>query len=186
MRKKADYTMPLSEAEETYDAASLRALERLEAMGLELPPRPLLDDGVYYDGHLPADVNSYTNRQLGEIYSLQCRFTDWVHSEYIKAKAAAQNAEQKLKQAKSQVRKTKTGTAQAREDATICDARFIEADALYQEADTFARLIEVRAEAANRDLKVLSRLITTKQIEVDMNRRDVNVGRIKRGGDPFK
>ena len=108
--KRADYTMPLDEAEETYDSATLRALERLENMGLELPPRPLMDDNSYYDGHLPADVNSYTNRQLGEIYSLQCRFTDWVHSEFIKAKAEAQNAEQKLKQARAQVRKTKTGT----------------------------------------------------------------------------
>lgn len=183
--KRADYTMPLDEAEETYDSATLRALERLENMGLELPPRPMLEDNSYYDGHLPADVNSYSNRQLGEVYSLQCRFTDWVHSEHIKAKAEAQNAEQKLKQARAQVRKTKTGTVQAKEDATLTDSRFIEADARYQEADTFARLVEVRAEAAARDLKVLSRLITTKEIEVEMNRRDGNVGR-KRGRDPFK
>ena len=186
MRGTADYTIPLKEAEELYDEASLRALERLEEMGLELPPRPMIDRDTYYDGHLPADVNSYTNKQLGEIYSLQCRFTDWVHSEYVKAKAEAQNAQQKLKQARAQIRKTKSGTVQAKEDATITDARYVAAEARYEEADTFARLIEVRAEAAARDLKVLSRLITTKEIEVEMNRRDLNIGRKRSGRDPFK
>jgi len=184
--RRADYTMPLEEAEEAYDAASLRALERLGDMGLELPPRPMKKDNSYYDGHLPADVNSYTNRELGEVYSMQCRFTDWVHSEYVKAKAESQNAEQKLKQARAQVRKSKTGTVQAKEDATLTDSRFIDADARYQEADTFARLIEVRAEAAARDLKVLSRLITTKEIEIEINRRDGNVGRKRGSRNPFK
>jgi len=184
--KRADYTMPLDEAEEAYDEAAIRALQKLGELGLELPPRPMMEDGSYYDGHLPADVNSYTNRQLGEIYSLQCRFTDWVHSEHIKAKAEAQNADQKLKQARAQVRKTKTGTVQAREDATTCDARFIQADARHQEADTFARLIEVRAEAAARDLKVLSRLITVKEQEIAMNQRDLNIGRRRNERDPFK
>jgi hypothetical protein len=186
MRKRADYTMPLEEAERVYDEAALRALERLGDLGLGLPPRPILPDDSYYDGHLPADVNSYTNRELGEIYSLQCRFTDWVHSEFIKAKAESQNATQKLRLARAQVRRTKTGTVQAREDDTTCDARVIEAAARFQEADDYSKLIEVRAVAAARDLKVLSRLITVKEQEIEMNRRDLNIGRRKHGRDPFK
>ena len=182
MKKGMDYSIRLDEADEKYDNATMSAIQRLEDVGLQMAPRPMLDDGSYYDGHLPADINSYTNKELGEIYSLQCRFADWVHGLLTVAKASASNAEQKLKQAKAQIRKRQTGTVQDKEDKTVTDSRYVEANVNYIEEDTYSRFVEIRAEAASRDLRVVSRLITTKEMEISMNRRDGNIGRKKWGG----
>lgn len=176
--RKLDYTIPLDEAEQKYDDCLIRALERVDSLGLGIPPRPTLGDGsTYYDGYLPSNLNDFTNAQLGEIHVLQCRYADWVHGILVSAKAEADNAEQKLKQTKAQVRKTKQGTAQERDDQTITDVRYVDVETAYYEAKHFAKLVEVRAEAASRDLRVISRLVTGKEIEVSMNRRDLNIGR---------
>lgn len=187
--KKADYSIRLDEAEQMYDDATLRAYEKLEDRGLGMPPRPMRDDGTYYDGHLPTNVNSFSNAELGDIHVMQCQFADWVHCEFISAKAEAENAKQKLTQARAQVRKRQTGTAQEKEDKTLTDARYVEAIARHMEADTYAKLVEIRAEAASRDLRVVSRLVTIKENEIQMNQRDGNIGRKRhqgRGRDAFK
>ena len=178
---KMDYSMPLSEATELYSTAQEDALASLATDGLDMPPRPMLSTGGYYDGHLPSDLNSFTNNQLGEIFTLQCQFADWVGSLATVEKANLMNAGEKLKVAQAAIRKSKSGTVQAREDATVTDSRYIHAKREVLYVETRASLLEYRAEVARRDLKVISRLITVKGQEIDMNRRDLNIGRKKHG-----
>jgi hypothetical protein len=188
MKNRADYSIRLDEAEQLYDDATLNAFQKLEDRGLGHTPRPMNTDGTYYDGHLPTNVNSFSNSELGELHGLQCKFADWVHGEFGSAKAETENSKLKLSQARAQVRKKKTGTAQEKEDLTITDARYVEAIARHLEADTYSKLVEIRAGAASRDLRVVSRLITTKELEIHMNQREGNIGRKRynRGRDDFK
>lgn len=177
---KMDYEMPLEEAEAMYDAATIGAFERLNQLGLGMPARPKGEDSTYYDGYLPAGTNNFSNAELGEIYSLQCRFSDWIASEHIKAKAEAANAKKKLELTFAHVSKTKTGTVKAKEAATRRDARVVEADTHHLELKLFADFLEVRVESASHGLKFISRLITQKGQEIEANRRDLNIGRTRR------
>jgi len=174
-RTDHDYSVTLEEGEQLYEDASLKAIGRIESAGLVLPSRPFADNGEYFDGRLPPNVSSFTNSELGEIYSMMCQHADYVHSLLTQAKAETLNSQEKLKLAKSLVRKTKTGTVQAKEDLTVADARYVEANVRWIEAKTFFELLEGIAGAASRDLRFLSRLIETKRLDIEMNRRDTNL-----------
>ena len=106
---------------------------------------------------------------------MMCRHSDYVHSLYVQAKGEVANAQEKLKLTKSLVRKSKSGTVQEKDDLTLADCRYVEANAEVLESKTYCDYVESIAGAANRDLRVLSRLIETKRLDIEMNRRDSNV-----------
>ena len=186
MKKNHDYSVGLDEGAQMYEDASLKAIARLENSGLSLPSRPLAADNSYFDGRLPANVNSFTNMELGEVYSLMCQHADYVHSLLTQAKAETLNCTEKVKLSKALIRKTKTGTAQEKDDLTISDIRYVDANTDWIEARTYCDLLEGIASAASRDVRVLSRLIETKRLDIEMNRRDGNLSKVRRHGtDPF-
>jgi len=180
VKKNHDYSVTLDEGDRMYEDAGLKAVERLENSGLALPSRPLEDNGQFFDGRLPDNVNSFTNSELGDIFSKMCGHSDYVNSLLTVAKAETLNSSEKLKLVKSLVRKSKTGTVQEKEDLTTADIRYVEANTCWIEAKTFCELLGGIAEAANRDLRVLSRLIENKKVSIEMNRRDSNLGSSRR------
>ena len=170
-----DYSVSLEEGEQMYEDATLRALAGIEGSGLSLPPRPLDKGSEYFDGRLPSNISSLSNLEIGHIHAMMCQHADYVHSLLVQAKADILNTQEKLKLVKALVRKSKTGTVQEKEDLTITDIRYVEANERWIEAKTFTALMEGLAEASSRDLKFLSRMIETKRIEIEMNRRDTNI-----------
>lgn len=170
-----DYSVSLDEGEEMYEDATLRAITRIEESGLSLPARPVTEDNTYFEGGLPTNVASLTNMELGQIYSMMCQHSDYVHCLLTQAKAEVLNSAEKLKLAKSLIRKSKTGTVQEKDDLTIADARYVDANTKWIEAKTYSDLLQGLADAASRDLRVLSRLIETKRLDIEMNRRESNI-----------
>jgi hypothetical protein len=169
-----DFTVSLEEGEQLYSGAADRALSRVEKLGLEIPTRPVDFSGHPFDGKLPSNVSDFTTKELAEIYTLMCNYADYLENLCTVARAEVLNADKRLKLTKALVRKTKPGTAQDKEDQSLADIRYIEADVAYVEADTYRELLEGLAKAASRDRSVISRLIETKKMELDNKRRDHN------------
>ena len=170
-----DFTVSLDEGEALYTGAANRALSRIEKLGLEIPHRPVDSDGSPFDGRLPSNVADFTTRELANIYTLMCNYADYLENLCTVARTETVNADRRLKLTKSLIRKSKEGTAQDKEDQSICDIRYIEADVAYVESDTYRELLEGLAKAASRDRALLSRLIETKKMDLDNKRRDNNV-----------
>tara|TARA_Y100000034_G_scaffold38625_1_gene47557 strand:+ start:550 stop:1104 length:555 start_codon:yes stop_codon:yes gene_type:complete len=183
MRKGHDYTIPLDEGERLFEEASQRAEQRVAALGIVFPSRPVGTDGSYFDGRLPSNINSFSMAELGEIHALMCEHADWVTKEHTRAKSTALNLKEKLKLVTSSIRKSKTGTAQSKEDDTISDARYNVAKTSYLEEKEVSELIGGVLEAATRDLRVISRLIEVKRVAYEQGRRDTNIRGKRR--DPF-
>jgi hypothetical protein len=184
-RERKDYTVPLEEGLATYDAASENAMKRLADLGLDaLEERPKRNNS-YFDGRLPANVNSLSMNELGDLYALMDQHTNWLTGYVTVAKAEVQNKDEQLKLVKARIRKSKTGSKEEKEDDTICDERYVQANAAYLEAYEYHSLLDGLAEAARRDLRVISRLVETKKVEFEQGRRVTNVGRrdtFDRGG----
>jgi hypothetical protein len=172
--RKTDFTVSLGEGEDMYVGAAERALDRIAELGIEVPARPIDKNGDPFDGRLPSNVSDFTNKELADIYVMMCGYADYLENLCTVARADVLNSDKKLKMTKALVRKSKSGTAQDKEDQSISDVRYIEADVSYVEAKTYLELLEGLNKAASRDRSVLSRLIETKKMELDNKRRDRN------------
>lgn len=172
--KKTDFTVSLQDGEDMYSGAAERALERVAELGLDIPSRPIDTNGDPFDGRIPPNVADFTTRELANLYTLMCGYADYLENLCTVARADVLNSDKKLKMTKALVRKSKSGTAQEKEDLCISDVRYIEADVCYVEAKTYLELVEGLNKAASRDRSVLSRLIETKKMELDNKRRDRN------------
>jgi len=169
---KQDFTIPLTEGIEAYRAAATDAMRKLREDGLDVaPPRPRVADGSFFDGRLPSNVNSLSNTELGDIYGLMNSWTTYVSDKFIVAKAELLNADTQLDLAKARIRKSKTGTVQDKADATICDSRYVNINRAYLTASHYTAILKNIVAAAERDLKVISRLIEVKKLQFEQNRR---------------
>lgn len=175
-----DFSVSLEEGEELYTGAANRAVARVEALGLQIPARPVDSSGNPFDGRLPSNVSDFTTRELADIYTLMCNYADYLENLCTVARAEALNADRRLKLTRSLIRKSKQGTAQDKDDQSLADVRYIEADVAYVEAATYCELLEGLAKAASRDRAVLSRLIETKKMDLENRRRDGNTQRYQR------
>jgi hypothetical protein len=173
-----DYTMDLDEGIGTYHRATQRAFDRVAAEAqLDMnPPRPTVH-GKFFDGRLPENLASLRAAEIAEYYSAMCHFADFVNSKAVQAKAMLVNAEQVIELTKAKIRKSKTGTAGEKEDGVNCDSRYVEANGDWLEAKTYSDILATIAEAAQRDLRFISRIIETKKMEIEMGRRDNAVRR---------
>lgn len=178
MRDRKDYTIGLDDGLDRYHDASSNALARISEDGLDLPDdRPRHSNGKYFDGRLPNNVSSLSAAEIGELYNLLTCHNDYVTGRITIAKAAVRNAEERLKLTKAKVRKTKAGNAQEREDATLCDERYVSANADCLEAKEYCDLLTGIEVAAARDGRVVSRIIEVRKLELGQGRRDVNIER---------
>ncbi len=168
----------IEEGVDVYVSAGKRARQRLSDLGISLPLHPpIVKKGVYFDGHLPANVNSMTARELGEIYSMMCNYCDYISGLTIRAKNETINANERLGLVRAHIRKEKAGNAQAKEDATICDVRYLEANSEWLESQELFEMLQTREEAARRDLRVLSRLIETRKMDLEIGQREGGMNR---------
>ena len=76
----------------------------------------------------------------------------------------------------SDIRKKKSGTKDAKDDATIHDVRYVAANTEYLTKLQNYEAILAREEAARRDCKTLSRLLEKEKLSLDNNRREHNMG----------
>lgn len=185
-RDVKDYDIPLDEGLARYQQASARALERvLGEHGLEpISHRPVLPNQQVFDGRLPPNWSSLDNRQIGELFEMLTAHADFVNTLVTYAKAERSNAEERLKLVKAKVRRSKLGTNDEKDDATLCDGRYVEANAQWLEASEYFEVLNGMLDAAGRDLRILSRHLETKKMEFGGGRGFGGGGGGGRG-DPF-
>ena len=176
------YDTPLDEGLERYILASERALTRVLDTGLTPHDARPKRGNQYFDGRLPPNWAALTNQQIGELFEMMTAHADFLGSKATLAKAEKTNAEERLRLVKAKVRKSKLGTNDDKDDATICDSRYIEANAQWLEASEYYEIINGMMDAATRDLRILSRHLETKKMEMKGDRR---VTGMNNGRNPF-
>ena len=175
-----DYTIDLDEGLEAYNRASINAAMRIADIGLDLvPSRPKDRAGSYFDGRLPADVNSMSMHDLADLMNMMTLHADYVAGLVTIAKAEKTNTDTQVGLVKAKIRKSKSGSEKSKEDATLCDERYVAVMARWLEASETLDLLNGLHEAAKRDVRVLSRLIETKKVEIEQGKAS---GRSQRGG----
>jgi hypothetical protein len=183
-RDRKDYTVSVEEGIKKYEDASEAALSRLADLGINATEeRPCGKDGEYFDGRLPANVNDLTMRELGELFNMMDLWANWISSYAVAAKAEVSNKEEQLKLVRSRIMKSKAGTAKDKDNDTLCDERYVDANARFMEAAEYFSYLNSLEEAARRDLRVISRLIEVRKMEFEGGRRGDNIGRDR---DPYR
>lgn len=175
--KKVSHDLSLDEGLEEYQSISEEVEDELALLGVSSHNRPEIKPGVYFDGRLPSDIKSCSTSELVEYMGLMTTYADFINNLAIKFKSTKKNAEEQLKFTKAKVRKSKTGTVQQKDDDTICDFRYVEANRNYIKAEELYDRIQAIADAASRDVKFLSRALEGKRISFEQSRRGENVRR---------
>ena len=175
------YEVSIEESAEIYGEALLTSRESLEAAGLGRSKRPKNQKGQYFDGHLPDNIDKASLSEISELSVLMTVFADYVQGLAKVAKAEKDAAEEHLKFVKAKIRKTKVGPKSEQDDATITDIRFVSANAEYLAKLHSYEAITAREEAARRDIKTLSRLVSTEQINNDSGKQSAVVQSATKG-----
>lgn len=183
-RSGLDYTEPLDTGLSRYQRATENVMSRLLDRDQLEPPeqRALNRDGTYFSGRLPEGWANLQGPQMAELFELMTRHADFVGTKLTYAKAERTNAEERLKLVRAHVRRTKRGTVEGKEDETIVDSRYVQANADWLEASEYYELLSSIYEAAGRDLRILSRVLETSKMEMGQGQRLGNLSR----GDPFR
>ena len=180
-----DYSVPLEEGLEMLSNASVHAVSRLKDVGLsDVYQRPKVRGGKFFDGRLPSDINDMSLAGLGEQFTLMEQWFTYVSKVYKQAKAEATNTDRQVKLTRAKVRKTYRGSESEKDDDVLCDLRYCKALAVWLEAQEFYDLVTSVYDAADRDLKFISRLIELKKLEKDVGNREGNIN--GRGRKPVR
>lgn len=180
-----DYTQPLDEALARYSRATDNVMDRLLNKDQIVPPelRALNKDRTYFEGHLPPGWANLPMRELGDLFELMTRHADFIGTKLTYAKAEKVNADERLKLVRAHVRRSKRGTVGDKEDDTLVDSRYVQANADWLEASEYHDLLSSIYEAAGRDIRILSRVLETKKLEGEHGGRVEN---LRRGPDVFR
>ena len=180
------YKISIEDATEVYDDALLRSREFVEDQGLTKTKRPKSSTGQYFDGHLPHDIAQASLSDISEMLTMMTVFADYVQELGKLVKSEKDNAEEKLKFIKAEIRKNKVGAKSDQDDATITDIRYVTANAEYLTKLYSYEAITAREEAARRDIKTLSRLISTEQISNDTAKQAAAASPVSRGAKRWR
>jgi len=163
----------------------------IESYGLSRRERPRvtgfqegltdLKAGQYFDGRLPPVLIRLSLDQLSALYSL---FTAWygyvmatLHSVMIERSEAKRQREFLLSMIRQQhkldhERLDAAGNAKKRptqemSDMAKLDARFVNADAKYEQLNMLYQYLEAMAQVTEQDMRMISREITIQQIKIE-------------------
>lgn len=168
---RKDYDIALDDGLELYDKALEDALDDMDKDGLELTPdRPKTRDGSYFDGRLPANLTSLDMRDLGDLFTHMTIYAGYVRGLLTVSKAEFHTADEKLRLAKSKVRKSKLGNKADKDDDTIIDSRYANENYNFLRSKTRRDLLEGIDSTTSTNIRVISRQIEVKKLEFDQGR----------------
>ena len=173
----------MEEKLQKYEDAIDLSRRRMAQLGLKDRKRPYLKDGSAYDGFLPDDIDKAPLHEIKEELVKMNAFLGYVKGLNQQAKEELSAAQQKLNMVKGNIRKKKIGSKDEREDATINDIEFINANAEYLTKLYSCEKIALRVEMSTKAINILSRLITAEQVSNDTGRK---IAHINRGGHKDK
>lgn len=146
-----------------YDQAIMESEEYLTNLGLVSPKRPKTAQG-YFNGHLPSDIHEASIEEVKKYITLMTVFADYVQDLRINCEAEKDSAYEKLKTEKARIRLSKNGSKDAKDDATITDDEYILANAEYMSKNRSYKKIVGIEESTRRNIRTLSRLISTEEL----------------------
>lgn len=154
-----------------YKEAYLRSEAEIERLGLaDIPNRQ-----KQYSGHLPDGISKASVSRIMEEWEKMEAFVGYVQTLRTDAKNQLTAAEEVLKSKKAKIRQKKTGTKDAKDDATITDPEYIVANAEYLRKLFSYEKIVAREEMARRDIKFLSRLITANGVDIETSKQSAHI-----------
>jgi len=152
------------------------ARAQLSRMGIrvtndENTDRPRFRDGQFYDGQIPANLDHLSNDELTEIMSLHAEWTRYINGAISEAMAQRVVAQQKEKAVRASI------TAERGKDKYESDRRYISVAAELTYAEVMLTYLEAIKSTATNDYRVISRVITLRGQDADIQGRVNNVQR---------
>lgn len=193
-----DETFGLSqeEAESTYSYADA-VVQRLQGMGLDTRnDRPRLEDdhdgifhelksGDYFDGRLPTVLKRLSLEQVSSLYSLFSAWYAYVISILNEVQTSRSEAMQQKDLMWSMVRMKHLKGAkkigvnlsdQRLSDLARYDERFVTANREYVEFTALRDCIESLRKIAEKDMEVVSREVTVRDVQINAEARGRSIG----------
>lgn len=133
--------------------------------------RPRFKTGEFYEGQIPENLDSLSNDELTEIMSLHAEWTRYINGAISEAQARRVVAQQKEKAVRASI------TAERGKDKYESDRRYINVAAELTYAEVMLTYLEAIKSTATNDYRVISRVITLRGQDADIQGRVANVQR---------
>jgi len=176
-----DYDIGIEEGIAQYREASEKAKTRASRKGLLVDREIPLYEGDEYCGRLPANYADFDLNDLSKLLAVTTEWAGYVEGLHLQAKAEKGNLEKQLKLAKAKVRKSKVGSKDEKEDASICDTRYVDVSVGLEEVQEYVAIVEANYLAAKRDREAVSRIATMRGQQMEHGAR---VNNAQYGNEP--
>lgn len=156
--------MSWQEGEDAYTGIAATAYQEMLDRGIKLSARPNRPPSEFVDNDgfpiMPENIQDLRNQQVGELYAIHQEFYNYVVGQYADALNRLGEATHHFEFVAAKVRLVKEGKQKDKDDWKKLDRRFVMADAKAFEAKCFCNLLAKSVEAAEANLKTISRNIT--------------------------
>jgi len=159
-----------------FDTIVESARSAVESKGLRIPDssdtdRPFMSDGTLYDGCLPSNLEMLPNGDLVELMSVHAAWVSYVNAVLGDAQAELDVIKAKEKAVRSAVLK------EVGKEEVDCDKRYIDVAAELAYHNAYLGYVEAIKSSASSGYKTLSRVITVRGQDVEMQGRYGNAQR---------
>lgn len=173
---KIDTSASVVDIARRFDNLVDKARSAVEAKGLRIPDsaehdRPFMSDGVQYDGRLPPNLEMLPNGDLVELMSVHASWVSYVNSVLGHAHAELEVIKAKEKATRSAIIKERG------KEVVDCDRRYIDVAGELAYQNAYVGYIEAIKSTASSDYKTLSRIITIRGQDFEMQGRAMNAQR---------
>lgn len=153
----------------SFDNVAQEARSELERKGLRVhdnnQDRPRMTDGSLYDGRLPANLDQVPNDEVVELLAVHAQWVAYVNGVLSDVSAKRSSLQKKEKAIKAAI------LAERGKDKVDADRRYIEVAQEMAYYDAMLCYIEGIKSTASNDYKTLSRTVTVRGQDMDMNVR---------------
>jgi hypothetical protein len=175
--------MSIPEGEEAYSVAD-EAMGELTRRGIKLPARPTRDRGQFVDDDgvpvMPTNLQDLSDREIGELYVVVQEYYAYVAGQVADTRNRHNEATRKFKFIASKVRLAKDGKQKDKDDKKMADRRYVIADSEAFRLECTYNLLAKVEEAAEADLKLISRNISLREQRLKVGGRGSSIGSRRR------
>ena len=166
------------EHDSIYGEGNLEA--RLRERGLALPERPQSLVGPAPPPRMPDDITVLSDQQLGQLHAELCAHADYAAGQLALAQESFERAKERKKMVHDDLFLEKTGTEKEKEAKVTTDRRYVEANAIYLDAQSLYRAIRQIHEQLVRDMAVVSRNVAIRENQIRAGERNGGIQRVRR------
>jgi hypothetical protein len=175
------FEVPLEQGLHQYEVYTA-AQATVEGYGFTLPPMPVVQGPsgwVPYNGQIPSDLTHTNDQELGNFMGLLSGLIDHVNRRVAMAAGEKRAADHEFELTSSKLRishkfdeNNKKRTETEIKDRTICDSRYITAQARADYCDNVYRLLSAIQKGVEQNFTAVSRRITQRGQDLERGRRE--------------